>query len=114
MHCRHISLRYFRKPKQRLTVPLVDQFIADLKDSVKDAKIAPSGKGSMVAVYGMSFQTSSFPLHVTMYLSASSMLHVLRNSSFAQKLHEESIGVMASIRVFEFKHRFHPIIVSSC
>ena len=112
--CRHISFRYFCYPKQRLTVPLVDQFIADLKDSVKDAKIAPSGKGSMVAVYGMSFQSSSFSLHVIMYLSASSMLHDLRNPSFAQNLHEESIEVMASIRVFEFEHRFHHIIISSC
>ncbi|KAF8971235.1 hypothetical protein BDZ97DRAFT_1348546 [Flammula alnicola] len=38
--------------QQRLTLPLVDQFIADLKDSVREAKVAPSGKGSMVAVYG--------------------------------------------------------------
>lgn len=37
----------------RLTLPLVDQFIADLKDSVQEAKVAPSGKGSMVAVYGL-------------------------------------------------------------
>ena len=39
--------------QQRLTLPLVDQFIADLKDSVREAKVAPSGKGTMVAVYGM-------------------------------------------------------------
>jgi sphinganine-1-phosphate aldolase len=31
----------------------VEQFIADLKDSVMEAKVAPSGKGSMVVVYGM-------------------------------------------------------------
>lgn len=37
----------------RLTVPVVDAFIADLKDSVQEAKLAPSGKGSMVAVYGL-------------------------------------------------------------
>jgi len=41
------------------------------------------------------------------------MPHDPRNSSFAQNLHEESIEVMASIRVFEFEHRFHPIIISS-
>ncbi|KII92641.1 hypothetical protein PLICRDRAFT_37419 [Plicaturopsis crispa FD-325 SS-3] len=37
----------------RLTVPLVDTFIADLKDAVKEAKTKPTGKGSMVAVYGL-------------------------------------------------------------
>ncbi|KAF8634287.1 hypothetical protein AX17_004242, partial [Amanita inopinata Kibby_2008] len=35
----------------RLTVVNADTFIADLKDSVREAKMAPSGKGSMVAVY---------------------------------------------------------------
>ena len=39
---------------QRLTVSLVDTFIADLKDAVRDAKLKPSGKGTMVAVYGVS------------------------------------------------------------
>ncbi|KAF8893553.1 PLP-dependent transferase [Infundibulicybe gibba] len=37
----------------RLTVTMVDTFIADLKDAVKDAKVAPSGEGTMVAVYGL-------------------------------------------------------------
>ncbi|KAG6919363.1 hypothetical protein DXG01_006912 [Tephrocybe rancida] len=37
----------------RLTVSMVDTFIADLKDSVREAKIAPSGKGTMVALYGL-------------------------------------------------------------
>jgi sphinganine-1-phosphate aldolase len=37
---------------QRLTVPMVDQFIADLKDSVEEARVRPSGKGTMVSVYG--------------------------------------------------------------
>jgi sphinganine-1-phosphate aldolase len=40
---------------QRLTVPLVDTFIADLKDSVEEAKTAPGGKGNMVQVYGTLF-----------------------------------------------------------
>ena len=30
-------------------------FIADLKESVREAKEAPSGKGTMVALYGMFF-----------------------------------------------------------
>ncbi|KAG2016389.1 glutamate decarboxylase [Coprinopsis cinerea AmutBmut pab1-1] len=37
----------------RLTVPLVDQFIADLKDAVREAKVSPSGQGTMVALYGL-------------------------------------------------------------
>lgn len=37
----------------RLTVPVVDTFLADLKDAVQEAKLAPSGKGTMVALYGL-------------------------------------------------------------
>ena len=37
---------------QRLTVSMVDNFIADLKDAVKEAKVTPSGEGTMVALYG--------------------------------------------------------------
>ncbi|TFK44145.1 PLP-dependent transferase [Crucibulum laeve] len=37
----------------RLTLQVVDTFIADLKDSVKEAKVAPSGKGTMVSLYGL-------------------------------------------------------------
>ncbi|KNZ80220.1 Sphingosine-1-phosphate lyase [Termitomyces sp. J132] len=36
----------------RLTVSMVDTFIADLKDAVNQAKTTPSGKGTMVALYG--------------------------------------------------------------
>ena len=36
----------------RLTVPVVDQFIADLKDAVREAQLAPSGAGTMVRLYG--------------------------------------------------------------
>lgn len=36
----------------RLTVPVVDQFIADLKDSVREAQLVPSGSGTMVRLYG--------------------------------------------------------------
>ena len=39
---------------KRLTIPMVDTFIADLKDAVREAKVSPSGKGTMVALYGMS------------------------------------------------------------
>ncbi|OSX65939.1 hypothetical protein POSPLADRAFT_1064542 [Postia placenta MAD-698-R-SB12] len=37
----------------RLTVPVVDQFIADLKDAVREARDAPEGKGTMVILYGL-------------------------------------------------------------
>jgi hypothetical protein len=32
---------------------MVEPFIADLKDAVKEAMMAPSGKGTFVALYGM-------------------------------------------------------------
>jgi len=54
----------------RLTLPLVDQFIADLKDSVKEARIAPSGKGSMVAVYGLGNSSAVGPEMVGQLASA--------------------------------------------
>jgi hypothetical protein len=31
---------------------MADQFIADLRDSVAEAKGKPAGKGNMVALYG--------------------------------------------------------------
>jgi len=37
----------------RLTVPIVDTFIADLKDCVQEVKSAPGGTGHMVALYGL-------------------------------------------------------------
>jgi len=54
----------------RLTVPLVDQFIADLKDSVREAKVAPSGKGAMVAVYGLGNSSAVGPQMVGQLASA--------------------------------------------
>ncbi|KAF8187467.1 pyridoxal phosphate-dependent transferase [Pholiota molesta] len=54
----------------RLTLPLVDQFIADLKDSVREAKIAPTGKGSMVAVYGLGNSSAVGPDMVGQLASA--------------------------------------------
>lgn len=47
---------------KRLTLPVVDAFIADLKDAVREAKVSPSGSGTMVAVYGMSFISIFFSL----------------------------------------------------
>ena len=35
-----------------MTVPVVDQLIADLKDAVGEAKLSPSGKGTMMTLYG--------------------------------------------------------------
>jgi hypothetical protein len=40
---------------QRLTVPMVDQLIADLKDCVEGVKGQPLGKGNMVTLYGTSY-----------------------------------------------------------
>lgn len=42
---------------QRLTLQVVDQFIADLKECVGIAQANPSGKGNMVALYGTSSST---------------------------------------------------------
>ena len=44
-----------------MTVPVVDQFIADLKDAVGEAKLSPSGKGIMMTLYG-----ACRPFHFTM------------------------------------------------
>ncbi|RDB16698.1 Sphingosine-1-phosphate lyase [Hypsizygus marmoreus] len=48
----------------RLTVSMVDTFIADLKDAVKEAKVAPSGKGTMVALYGLGKSSAVGPTMV--------------------------------------------------
>ena len=37
---------------QRLSVPIVDAFLEDLKDAIREAKLNPSGKGTMVTLYG--------------------------------------------------------------
>ena len=42
----------FCREMQRLTVPIVDRFIAELKDSVHEARNNPNGKGNMVVLYG--------------------------------------------------------------
>lgn len=45
----------------RLTVPNADQFIADLKDAVEEAKTSPGGKGTMVAIYGLGSSSAAGP-----------------------------------------------------
>ncbi|KAH9942392.1 PLP-dependent transferase [Epithele typhae] len=47
----------------RLTVPMVDNLIADLKDAISEAKLSPSGEGTMVTVYGLG---ESSPVGYTM------------------------------------------------
>ena len=37
---------------QRLTVPAVDTFIADLHDALEESMKNPTGKGTMVQLYG--------------------------------------------------------------
>lgn len=73
---------------------MVDTFIADLKDSIKEAKVNPSVKGTMVALYGMCllFLTSfSLPssyygvlrLHLSFtgfYVAVFGVFHLLRLS----------------------------------
>jgi len=49
----------------RLTVPVSTQFIADLKESVREAKEKPSGKGDMVALYGLGTSSAVGPEMVT-------------------------------------------------
>ena len=56
---------------KRLTVSMVDTFIADLKDAVNEVMISPSGNGTMVALYGMSFVLFIF---LSSFLSPSSIL----------------------------------------
>jgi len=62
----------------RLTIPVVDRFVADLKDSVEEARSKPSGKGTMVALYGLGKSSAIGPALVgkvasiyidTMYLA---------------------------------------------
>ncbi|KAF7357677.1 Sphinganine-1-phosphate aldolase [Mycena venus] len=55
---------------QRLTVDRVDVFIADLKDSVQEAKVQPEGKGSMVALYGLGNSSAVGPAMVGQLASA--------------------------------------------
>ncbi|THH29265.1 hypothetical protein EUX98_g4921 [Antrodiella citrinella] len=48
----------------RLSAPNVDTFIADLKDSIRDAKQNPSGKGTMVSLYGLGQSSAIGPTMV--------------------------------------------------
>ncbi|KIK91365.1 hypothetical protein PAXRUDRAFT_830908 [Paxillus rubicundulus Ve08.2h10] len=45
----------------RLTLGVVDTFIVDLRASVEEAKMAPSGKGAMVALYGLGSSSAVGP-----------------------------------------------------
>ncbi|KAF9541396.1 PLP-dependent transferase [Agrocybe pediades] len=54
----------------RLTIQVVDQFIADLKDSVREAKLSPSGKGTMVSVYGLGNSSAVGPEMVSQLASS--------------------------------------------
>jgi len=49
----------------RLTVSVVDQFIADLKDCVREAKSKGPGTGHMVTVYGLGNSSAVGPAFVT-------------------------------------------------
>ncbi|TDL15304.1 PLP-dependent transferase [Rickenella mellea] len=48
----------------RLTVPVVDTFLEDLKACVKEAKSKPAGKGNMVALYGLGNSSAVGPAMV--------------------------------------------------
>ncbi|KAK0448712.1 pyridoxal phosphate-dependent transferase [Armillaria borealis] len=54
----------------RLTVTMADTFIADLKDSIKEAKLNPSGKGTMVALYGLGNSSAVGPSMVRQLATA--------------------------------------------
>ncbi|KAJ3749466.1 pyridoxal phosphate-dependent transferase [Lentinula detonsa] len=54
----------------RLTVSMTDTFIADLKDAIKEAKLTPSGKGTMVALYGLGNSSPVGPKMVTQLAEA--------------------------------------------
>jgi sphinganine-1-phosphate aldolase len=56
-----------------LTVPLVDTFIADLRDSIEEAKTAPGGKGNMVQVYGMWFTNCVSSTRVRWFVECTSV-----------------------------------------
>ncbi|KAK0476839.1 sphinganine-1-phosphate aldolase [Armillaria novae-zelandiae] len=54
----------------RLTVTMADTFIADLKDSIKEAKLNPSGQGTMVALYGLGNSSAVGPSMVRQLATA--------------------------------------------
>ncbi|ETW81089.1 glutamate decarboxylase/sphingosine phosphate lyase [Heterobasidion irregulare TC 32-1] len=54
----------------RLTVPVVDTFIQDLKESVREVKGKPAGKGTMVALYGLGQSSAIGPKMVGSLASA--------------------------------------------
>ncbi|KAK0240742.1 pyridoxal phosphate-dependent transferase [Armillaria nabsnona] len=54
----------------RLTVTMADTFIADLQDSIEEAKLNPSGKGTMVALYGLGNSSAVGPSMVRQLATA--------------------------------------------
>jgi len=48
----------------RLTVPNVDAFLSDLKDAIREAKLTPTGKGTMVTLYGLGQSSAVGPAMV--------------------------------------------------
>jgi sphinganine-1-phosphate aldolase len=54
----------------RLTLPVVDTFIADLKDCVREAKTSPPGKGTMVSLYGLGSSSAVGPAMVSQLATA--------------------------------------------
>ncbi|KAF7321892.1 Sphinganine-1-phosphate aldolase [Mycena kentingensis (nom. inval.)] len=54
----------------KLTVGKEEEFIADLKDSIREAKLEPSGQGTMVAVYGLGNSSAVGPAMVTQLATA--------------------------------------------
>nr|GAT58568.1 sphinganine-1-phosphate aldolase [Mycena chlorophos] len=54
----------------RLTVGKEEEFIADLKDAIKETKVQPSGEGTMVRLYGLGKSSAVGPAMVTQLASA--------------------------------------------
>lgn len=73
---------------------MVDTFIADLKDAIKEAKVSPSGKGTMVALYG-TFFVASHP-----FFSLPSMLRVHNELDLVDDLRHSMLRVF--ILIFSF------------
>ena len=66
---------------QRLTVPVVDTFIQDLKESVREVKGKPAGKGTMVALYGAFSHVRDFRVLSSARLLDSSCANVQSRAS---------------------------------
>jgi sphinganine-1-phosphate aldolase len=67
---------------------VVDTFIADLKDSVAQAKANPSGKGGMVAVYGRRRSSAA---------QIASSCHVLSGLGNSSPVGHQMVSELASV-----------------